>query len=478
MPLLSDRYSPRGKIWSVIEKREQMENTAIKSIGKYQIRSRLGQGSMGMVYKVIVPGEDGFAALKVLKPGPDLISKMGMTWAYRQFVNEYNVLAGVRDTHVVTVRNLEQEGELVYYLMEYFCRNLGLVMGESYWADRPARVLRIEKAVGYILETLAGLSRLHQAGIVHRDIKPFNLMLTETDTVKITDFGLSGRRGETAAGPGKVLIGTPYYAAPEQVEFPQKADHRADLYSVGVMFYRMLTGILPQKPFKRPGDLNPELDDRWDELILMSIDHDPDKRFQEAESMRHEIRTCYRDFKQRKSAACGTGDGLLSRPIKTGGTDPVGLRAVPENVTARRAASVFNLDEFQRPRQYRENRFGSVKDGALVDAATKLAWQQSGSESVMSWDQAGRYILTLNRQKSGGYENWRLPTVNELLSLLDPPPPGEDFCFQSPLSPVQKWIWSGDTRSKRAAWFVDVEMGFVASGDILDRYYVKAVCSL
>jgi serine/threonine-protein kinase len=455
-----------------------METTAIKSIGKYQIRSRLGQGSMGAVYKVVVPGEDNFAALKVLNPGPALIRQMGMEWVREQFINEFDLMSGLRHPHVAGVRDLAQDNELVYYLMEYFSRNLGLVMGESYWADRPSRVLRIEKAVGYILETLDGLSGLHQAGIIHRDIKPFNLMLTATDAIKITDFGLSKRRGEGPAGPEKVMIGTPHYAAPEQVESPQKADHRADLYSVGVMLYRMLTGVLPQKPFKRPSELNPELDQTWDGLIRKAVHPDPDQRFGDAKAMAREIRGHYRDFKLMKEAACGSGDGFLSWPITNSGSGPVLLRAVSESVPARRAESVFNIDEFQRPRQYLKNSFGAVKDGALVDSMTNLTWQQSGSESILSWDQAHRYVLSLNRQKFGGYENWRLPTINELLSLLTPPPPGEDFCFDSPLSSVQKWVWSGDTRSKRAAWFVDVEMGFVVSGDILDRYFVKAVCSL
>jgi serine/threonine-protein kinase len=274
------------------------------------------------------------------------------------------------------------------------------------------------------------------------------------------------------------MIGTPYYAAPEQVESPEKADHRADLYSAGVMLYRMLTGTLPQKPFKRPSDLNPELDDGWDELVLKAIHYDPDKRFPDARSMAVEIRARYQVFKEQQQAACSPADDVLSPRVKKGGSDPVVLRAGTENVPARRAESIFNIDEFQRPRQYLENSFGAVKDGVVVDAGTNLAWQQSGSEPLLPWDQAGHYILTLNQQKFGGYENWRLPTINELLSLLNPPPPGEDFCFQSPLSPVQKWIWSGDTRSKRAAWFVDVEMGFVASGDIMDRFYVKAVCSV
>ncbi|MEW6077859.1 MAG: protein kinase [Thermodesulfobacteriota bacterium] len=452
-------------------------NTEIKSIGKYPIRSRLGQGAMGQVYKVILPGENRFAALKVLKPGPDLINKMGMEWIYEQFIQEFKMLSDLRHPGLVSVWGLEQDDTLVYYVMEYFYRNLGLIMGESYWADRPSRVLRVEKAVGYILETLDGLGWLHRAGIVHRDIKPFNLMLTEADAIKITDLGLSRRRGERPAGPGNVMIGTPYYAAPEQVAAPEKADHRADLYSMGVMLYRMLTGILPQQPLKRPGALNPELDDGWDELILKSIHPDPDKRFQDAESMSHEIRTRYRDFSRQKQAACNLADDS-GRRITKEESGPVLLRSVAERVPANRAASVFQIDEYHRPRQYLKNSFGAVTDGVMVDATTNLAWQQAGSESVLPWDQAHAYIFTLNRRKFGGYENWRLPTVNELLSLLNPPPPGEDFCFQSAMSSVQKWIWSGDTRSKRAAWFMDGEMGFVASGDILDGFHVKAVCSV
>ena len=244
------------------------------------------------------------------------------------------------------------------------------------------------------------------------------------------------------------------------------------------MLYRMLTGVLPQKPLKRPSELNPELDQAWDALIRQAVHQDPDQRFGDAQAMAREIRGHYLELKQKKQAACGPEEGFLSRPVKNGGSGPVLLRAVPESVPARRAESVFDIDEFQRPRQYLANSFGAVKDGALVDSMTNLTWQQSGSESILSWDQAHRYVLSLNRQKFGGYENWRLPTINELLSLLTPPPPGEDFCFDSPLSSVQKWVWSGDTRSKRAAWFVDVEMGFVASADVLDRYYIKAVCSL
>ncbi len=455
-----------------------MTNTAIKTIGNYQIRARLGQGSMGQVYKVIIPGENRFAALKVLKPNSDLIKKMGMQWIYDQFIHEAAIITNLKHPNVVNAWNLKEKDDHVYYLMEYFSRNLGVIMGEAYWADKPSRILRIGKAVDYISETLRGLSALHKEGIVHQDIKPFNLMLTDKGIIKITDFGLSKRRGESLSTPAEMMIGTPYYAAPEQVESPENADFRVDLYSVGVMLYRMLTGTLPQKPCKLPSVVNPELDKGWDELIVKSIDHDPDRRFQDAESMIHAIQSHYQDFKNRKQMACEALDDFLSLREKNGRSDPVVLRSKAERVLAKHAKSVFKINDIHGPLQYIENSLGLVKNGVIVDKTTSLVWQQSGSESPLQWKQAQDYIKNLNQQRFGGYEDWRLPTINELLSLLTPPPPGEDFCFQSLFSLVQKWIWSGDTRSKRAAWFVDVEMGFVASSDILDGYYAKAVCSI
>jgi serine/threonine protein kinase len=455
-----------------------MENTGLKSIGQYQIRSMLGQGSMGQVYKVIIPGENRFAALKELKPNSDLINKMGMKWIYDQFIKEFYVVAGLHHPNVVKVWNLEEKDGHVYYLMEYLSRNLGVIMGESYFADKPSRILRTGKAVDYILETLEGLYRLHQEGIIHQDIKPFNLMLTEKSAIKITDFGLSKRRGEKFTNASKLMIGTPFYAAPEQIESPGNADHRADLYSVGVMLYRMLTGVLPQNPLKSPCAFNPELNKAWDELILKSIHLDPDKRFQDAQSMIHGIQNHYMEFKNQKQKDCKVSENFSARLVRKGDSGPVSLRSESERILAKHAKSIFKIDDMHRPQQYFENNLGALNDHVIIDGNTNLAWQQSGSESPIQWEESKHYIMSLNQQKFGGYGNWRLPTINELLSLLIPPPPGEDFCFQSKFSSMQKCIWSGDTRSKRAAWYVDVEMGFVTSCDILDCCYVKAVCSI
>ncbi len=120
-----------------------------------------------------------------------------------------------------------------------------------------------------------------------------------------------------------------------------------------------------------------------------------------------------------------------------------------------------------------------VLDGdVVIDKTTGLIWQRSGTEYPVSWSQAQEYVHWINEKKIGNQDSWRQPTVNELLSLLNPSPPGEDFCFESPFSSIQKWIWSGDSRSSRASWVVNVEMGFVMSSDVMDFFYVKGVCSL
>ncbi len=433
---------------------------------------------MGQVYKVIIPDSGTLAALKLLKPSQTLINKMGARWLLDQFIHEATIIANIHHPNIVTVLALEKEHQTPFYLMEYFCRNLGTLIGETYWADRPSRIVTLKKAVAYCIESLKGLSALHKEGIIHRDIKPFNMMLTDTGSIKIADFGLSKRRGEASNHPKDITIGTPFYTSPEQIKNPEKADHRSDLYSVGVMLYRMLTGVLPQEKRQLPSHFNPDLDDNWDSCILKFIDPKPEHRFQTAASMIDELETLYQKTQQKKEMDCR----ILEKDLLTNGKEkslpPAILRSKPGRILVKHARSVFEIDAFNRPRVYFENRFEKKSSKIIIDESTHLAWQQSGSSLPVNFNDAHTFIEQLNMLKPGGYSHWRLPTVNEILSVLTPPPPGEDFCFDSPFSAVQKWIWTGDTRSRRAAWVVDMEMGFVTSSDIVDTYFVKGVCTI
>jgi serine/threonine-protein kinase len=113
----------------------------------------------------------------------------------------------------------------------------------------------------------------------------------------------------------------------------------------------------------------------------------------------------------------------------------------------------------------------------VIDHATNLVWQQSGSRYPMMWDQAQRYIRMLSESGFGGRQNWRMPTINEILSLVNPMH-DDDFCMEPVFSPNQKWLWSSDTRSKRAVWTVDAQMGFVNCSNIFDYNFVKGVYSV
>ncbi|MFH2059287.1 MAG: protein kinase [Pseudomonadota bacterium] len=458
---------------------EEMETRSLRCIGKYQINALLGSGSMGRVYKVTIPILQKTAALKLFMPTPALIKKTGMEWLKDKFIQEACIIANIRHPNVVDIWSLEKTESGLLYLMEYYCRNLGTLMGESYFADRPARKLSIEKACGYLIQILEGLSRLHEAKIIHRDIKPFNIMLTDMGTAKIVDFGLSKRRGEKHDLPAeKLMIGTSFYAAPEQIESPDQVDARADLYSTGVLLYRMLTGILPEKEPILPSKLEPQLDHTWDQFFMKALAADPDGRFQNAGSMSDELKQLCLVYKTNKKKECSPPDALFnSNKGSDGKKKTIHLRSAPSRILAKHARSIFNLDDLHQPETYLKNDFERKPEKIIIDQATHLAWLQSGSLYPMHWQDAQEYVQGLSEANTGGYKNWRLPTINELLSLLNPMFQ-EDFCLEPMFSKVQKWLWSADTRSKKSAWTVDVEMGFVRSSDVLDYYYVKGVCSL
>ncbi|MCG8615020.1 MAG: DUF1566 domain-containing protein [Desulfobacterales bacterium] len=355
------------------------------------------------------------------------------------------------------------------------------MIGESYWADSTSRAVPVDSACSYLSQILEGLSRLHHAKIIHQDIKPFNIMLSDEGIVKIVDFGLSRRRGEKQVFQyGSRFAGTPFYAAPEQLHapdthFPDTIDHRVDLYASGVILYRMLTGHLPAEQDPRPpSSLNPLLDNDCDEFILKSISPDPEDRFQNAESMADALKELSAAYQSSRSKVCATDD--IPQRVPEGKVERLVLRSQPARILGKHAKRTFQVDARYQPYTTIQNEFQAGTESVVVDNATGLVWQQGGSRYPMSWSEAKRYVRELFGKGIGGYTGWRLPTMNELLSLLTPHS-RESFCLEPVFSTVQKCLWSADTRSKRSAWILDLEMGFVTSGDTADYFHVKCVCS-
>nr|HDM99565.1 serine/threonine protein kinase [Deltaproteobacteria bacterium] len=242
----------------------------MKKIGRYGIRGLLGRGGMSVAFKAMAPVTGRIVALKLVGPRDEiLIDFMGMERLKELFRQEAEIMGSIRHPNVAAILDYDLHQDRPFYTMEYHSHSLGTVMGETYRIEDPSRPVTLEKSVGYTSQVLKGLERLHYAGLIHRDIKPFNLLLTEQDQVKIIDFGLSRIRGEASSADRHkgLLIGSPYYAAPKQKQSPDSVDERADLFPVGVMLYRLLTGHIPDPTIKKPDPVsstNPTVPEWWD----------------------------------------------------------------------------------------------------------------------------------------------------------------------------------------------------------------------
>jgi serine/threonine protein kinase len=448
----------------------------MKKIDKYEVSGLLGKGGMGVVYKARVPVIGRVVALKLLSPHPMLVELLGKEAIRGTFVSEAITMASLRHPHIAAVWDFYDSDDLTFFVMEYYCNNLGLTIGETYRVEGPSRILSVDKAIYYTRQVLVGLSRLHQAEIIHRDIKPYNILITDEDRVKITDFGLSKLRGETFHGPPNLRVGSPYYAAPEQEEDPDQVDARADIYPVGVMLYRMLTGALPIEPFKKLSQSNPDLDPDWDAFMDQAIAGTREKRFASAKNMLDSLDALNLAWEEKKEKACRMPQMLTPKRGQAQKTKKK-LRAQGVKVAPREARKVFKVDKLWRPIRYIANDLQLNSEGTVTDRLNSLAWQQAGSDHPVTWHEAHKYIERLNRGSFAGRASWRLPTVNELISLVTEIPRAADLCVEPIFDQAQRWLWSADRRSFVAAWYVSLDLGYVSWQDFTCYYFVRAVSS-
>src|SRR5437016_916162 len=247
-----------------------------------EILELVGKGGMGAVYRARQPGLDRLVALKILPP------QAGNDPGFAErFTREARALARLSHPNIVSVYDFGRADGLHYFLMEY-------VDGPNLRQIEAAGKLSPREALKIIPQICEALQFAHDEGIVHRDIKPENVLLDKKGRVKIADFGLAKILGReptrlrlTGAGD---IMGTPHYMAPEQVEHPQEVDHRADIYSLGVVFYEMLTGELPLGRFAPPSQ-KVQVDVRLDEVVLHALEKEPERRYQKASEVRTDVET-------------------------------------------------------------------------------------------------------------------------------------------------------------------------------------------
>jgi serine/threonine protein kinase len=274
-----------------------------------EILELLGQGGMGAVYKARQPGLDRLVALKILP----LQAGTDPGFAER-FNREARALAKLSHPNIVAVYDFGQTHGLHYFVMEY-------VDGPNLRQIERANKLSTREALQIIPQICEALQFAHDEGVVHRDVKPENVLLDKKGRVKIADFGLAkilGREPKDLRLTGaRDVVGTPHYMAPEQVEHPQEVDHRADIYSLGVVFYEMLTGELPLGKFAPPSQ-KVQVDVRLDEVVLHTLEKEPSRRYQHASEVKTDVETIAKSEVQRpKSEAVRPGP--MPAPASPGG---------------------------------------------------------------------------------------------------------------------------------------------------------------
>lgn len=245
-----------------------------------EILEAVGRGGMGFVYKARQPNLDRVVALKLL---PERFAQ-DPEFAER-FNREGRFLARLNHPNIVSVHDFGRTGDFYFLTMEYVD---GVNLRQAMQAGRfsPAEALAI------VPQICAALQYAHGQGVLHRDIKPENILLDGKGGVKIADFGIAKMIGEERASitltQTGATLGTPQYMAPEQLERPNDVDHRADIYSLGVVFYELLTGELPLGRFDPPSATTP-VGARVDQVVMRTLEKDRGKRHQSAGELKTEV---------------------------------------------------------------------------------------------------------------------------------------------------------------------------------------------
>jgi serine/threonine protein kinase len=244
-----------------------------------EVLELLGHGGMGLVYKGRQPLLDRLVAIKVIRPDFQTDDAF-----QERFLREARTLAKLRHPFIVTVFDVSKAEGLYGLVMEY-------VEGPSLRQLLDRGSITERDVLDFVPQITEALQHAHEAGVVHRDIKPENVLVDSHGRVRLVDFGLAtlfGPEAQRRIADDDRVVGTLRYMAPEQISMPQAVDHRADIYSTGVVFYEMLARELPG-PDRVPPSRKAATDPRFDPIVLRALERERDRRYQEARLMHLDV---------------------------------------------------------------------------------------------------------------------------------------------------------------------------------------------
>lgn len=269
----------------------------ITHLGRYEIISELGQGAMGVVYKATDPLIDRVVAIKTINLSLALDEKD----EYEQrFYQEARAAGRLSHHNIVTIYDVGKSGDVAYIAMEFLeGRELRDILNDTRGA------LPVDQAIDIVAQVAQGLAYAHEHGIVHRDVKPSNIMVVHDGHVKITDFGIARMASAAVRTQTGMVLGSPKYMSPEQV-VGKVTDQRSDIFSLGVMLYEMLTGRAPftgeninaimyqtlNAVPPAPSSLNPAVPEMLNFIVAKAIAKGVEDRYQNAREMANDLRAC------------------------------------------------------------------------------------------------------------------------------------------------------------------------------------------
>ena len=268
---------------------------AEERIGRYRVVAEIGRGAMGIVYR----GEDEAlgrsVAIKTILASMDSIEQAGYLARFKQ---EAKVLGGLSHPSIITVFDFGDERGVAYLAMEF-------LQGKEVRDLISERKLDLAAAVDIAAQVADGLAFAHGRGVVHRDIKPGNVMVVEGNRAKIMDFGIARVRSSDLKTQTGLMLGSPRYMSPEQV-LGRPVDHRSDIFSLGLVLYEMIAGVHPfsgndvhqimyqvcNGQAAPPSSANPAVTRALDMIVARALEKDVAARYQDAAAMAVDLRAC------------------------------------------------------------------------------------------------------------------------------------------------------------------------------------------